>query len=258
MAGLKQKFHDYEFVIAWDSKSQRRMAESTQAVEKGIIPSAYKDNRRTSADMDDQFKDMFAQMGTLKEKLNLINVNQIGSAGYEADDVIHTLCARADPADEIMVITSDKDYYQILRPNVVLYDPLNKTTHTHESFKMRYGIEPGLWVDAGALAGDKSDNIHGADGWGEVTALKYIREFGSLENILTAVSNKPEKNKKELALLTFTERLALAKSLKKMDVVQDLPPYEYKKPVLDRKELERFFLSNGFGSLFISVVRLIT
>lgn len=253
---IKQAHSDYKIVVVWDSKSARRIAESTLGVERGLIPSPYKATRSDHSSPDDNFKSMFEQMDTLKDGLNLTSIQQVHVPGYEADDVIYSYCKGANAQTEIKVVTSDKDYYQLLQDNVKIFDSNKKVEWTKQIFEATYNITPSLWVDVGAISGDAGDNIHGADGWGEKTALKYVQQYGTLEQVLLAIEQKTEKSKKEHALLSFKERLILAKSLKQMDVVQELPSLSQDTRTLDRKALQGFFIKNGFASLLTSVVSL--
>ena len=117
---LKKTHPEYKIVIVWDSKSARRIAESTAATEKGIIPSPYK---ATRGERNEDFKSMFEQMDILKEGLQFTNVQQVHMSGYEADDVIYSYCKSANPDDtDVLVITSDKDYYQAIQDNVRILD----------------------------------------------------------------------------------------------------------------------------------------
>lgn len=256
LAGLKKTYSDYCFVIVWDSKSVRRIVESKEGVEKGIIANTYKSGRLQRKEFDEQFKEMFRQIPILKEKLNLININQVYIEGYEADDVIYSYCKTLRDS-EILVLTSDKDYYQMLNDNVSIYEPIKKELWTKKVFIDHFGIEPELWVDVGAISGDKSDSIEGADGWGEITALKYVKQFGTLEKILSHLTCKTDRTKKEDILTSYKDRLFLAKSLKKMDLVYPLPLLTDKKP-MDKKPLHEFFIQNGFGSLILEEGRLLS
>lgn len=260
LAQLKTNYPERQMVIVWDSKSKRRMAESTEAVVKTLVPSAYKANRRDKSDMDSEFAAMFAQMGILREKLSLINAVQVFVQDFEADDVIFTYVKNLPQEDDVVVVTTDKDYYQMLRENVVLYDAMNKVTIAYEDFKAKYGIEPSQWVDVGALSGDKSDNIFGVYGWGDVTSLKYVKEHGTVETLITFLQAKQNRSKKEDALVGCVDRLTVAKSLKSMDIVPELPQIDRESNLktLNKKELHDFFIQNGFVTLMTSEGRLLS
>ncbi len=250
LVSLKKIYSDYIFVIFWDSKSKRRIAESEAGVSQGYLTRTYKSARQErSEETNEMFKDMFSQMDRLKEALNLINIQQVFKEGFEADDLINSYCKKIGKENEILVITSDKDYYQLLDDNISILEPIKKEMITKESFLKKYGISPIQWIDLGGITGDAGDSIEGAVGWGDVTSLKYLKQYGTMENVLEEVEKKEIKNKKELTLLSFKDRLKIAKSLKQMDVVEDLPEIEDYKENLNNGDLRKFFIDNGFMSL---------
>ena len=126
----------------------------------------------------------------IKKILSAYNIPVLEVPGYEADDVIGTLAWRFS-SDEIGVfmMTPDKDYGQLVRPNVWMYRPQTG----EKSFELlgeqevcaKYGIQKTAQViDLLGLMGDAVDNIPGCPGVGEKTAIKLIDEFGSIENLL--------------------------------------------------------------------------
>ena len=235
LISLKKQYPDHFLVIIWDGGYYRRRAESMAAVEAGIIPSAYKEPRekaKKDADPEKQEKSesLRYQMLQLKEEiLPLIRCLQVYKYGFEGDDLIYTYCDYVHKwGGEAVVVSSDKDFYQTLGfgPEIKIYDAMTSQTITVERFELEFGYSPKLFVDYGALVGESgvtSDNIFGVDGWGKVTANKYVKEFGNLDNIIKCVSEKQVKSKKELKLLESIPRVRLAKSLKQMDIVPNLP-----------------------------------
>jgi DNA polymerase-1 len=184
---LKNLYPDHIILMCWDGKSKRRMAESTEAVEKGLIPSVYKDNREKDKEkMPQPLRDFFDQSPYLKKGFDVAGIPQIRLSSYEADDVVASYCKLLRDDHEIMCVTNDKDYYQLLHENVSIskWHRGEETIITLESFKKEYGIEPDQHIDVGAMMGDDGDNIFGVPSWGEGTALKEIKQLGSWENIL--------------------------------------------------------------------------
>ena len=106
--------------------------------------------------------------------------------GYEADDVIGTLSHQAEQQGFFTyMITGDKDFGQLVTPNIKVYDPLKKEILGVEEVKAKYGIQsPTQLIDILGLMGDTADNIPGCPGVGPKTAEKLIQEFGSIENLL--------------------------------------------------------------------------
>jgi DNA polymerase-1 len=259
MISFRRRFEEYFPVIVWDSKSQRRIAESSDAVSRGIIDSAYKENRKIQddEDIDPMFDSLFQQIQPLKEGLNLCRVMQVVVDGYEADDVIHTYAKQNSEKNiESLMVTSDKDYYQILKyPKTSIYDAMKSTYWTKEIFIKEYGIDPSCWVDVGALAGDASDNIHGVPGVGLSWAVKFIKEYGDLDGVFNGIKAKEKRKKKEQSVLDHHERVMIAKSLKQMDVVDGLPSYRSAPRKVE--PIKEWFRNYMFNSLIIDAWRLV-
>jgi len=115
--------------------------------------------------------------------------------GYEADDLIGTLAVQAAGEGlDVVIVTGDKDMFQLLSPAVRIFDPVKDKTLTEEDCLARFGVEPARVVEIMGLMGDATDNIPGVKGVGEKTAKKLIAEFGTIENLLTHLSDvKGEK-----------------------------------------------------------------
>ena len=96
--------------------------------------------------------------------------------GYEADDLIASFVLNSLPADEqAIIISSDKDLYQLLGDRVKIWKPQPKTFYDAKSLKDEYGIDsPSQWSMVKALSGCLTDNVYGIKGIGEVTAAKYV------------------------------------------------------------------------------------
>ena len=130
-------------------------------------------------------EDLLAQVPLVMEVLDALGIPRIEEPGTEADDVIGTLSRLAEERGmEVVIISSDKDLYQLVSKNVCVRDGLKERTVGEEQVREAFGVEPGQVVELLALAGDPSDNIPGIPGIGEKTASGLIREFGTVENIL--------------------------------------------------------------------------
>ena len=96
--------------------------------------------------------------------------------GYEADDVIASLVKHSIPKDdEIRIVSSDRDLYQLLSPRCSIWSPSLKKETSYHSFKAEHAIEPKAWKWVKAIAGCTSDDIPGIKGIGEKSAVKYMR-----------------------------------------------------------------------------------
>lgn len=180
MYNLRVCSHGVMPVIVWDGGYDHRTALSKRGVELGLIPSLYKANRGAPDPIKDS---IHTQMPDLRYILSTTNIPQIRVDGYEADDVIASYSKKLYDQDRIVTShTTDKDYFQIIRDRVMI---LRKDEIVgHSDFVEKYGIEPCQWVDAGALAGDTGDNIHGVPGVGESTAIGLLKECGDYESVI--------------------------------------------------------------------------
>jgi len=154
------------------------------------IPS-YKEHR-ANPDGSEQIPDeLNAQIPVITEVLAAAGVATAGAAGYEADDVIGTLAARADRPVE--VVTGDRDLFQLVddsRAVTILYTAkgIGRLQVIDEAaVTSRYGIPGRGYAAFAALRGDPSDGLPGVSGVGEKTAAALVRVFGSIEAMLAAI-----------------------------------------------------------------------
>lgn len=111
-------------------------------------------------------------------------------------------------------------------------------------------------LDSGVFVHNSKDDIFGVDGWGAVTANKYVRQYGDLESVIAGVQAIEKKSKKEQTLINSIPRVRLAKSLKKMDLVPDLPRPRMTR-FTDVEQINTLFLELGFASLLKEAWRLV-
>ena len=170
----------------------------------------YKANRKPTPD---EFKQ---QLPYIKRFLECLGVKVLEKPGYEADDIIGTLAKElSEKGAEVVIVTPDKDMRQLINEKIKVISISNRTgkskTYDIETFRKEYGIEPDRVPDLFGLSGDKVDNIPGVPGIGEKTALKLIREFGSLENLYDNLERLTPK-RREL-LQKFKEQAFLSREL---------------------------------------------
>jgi DNA polymerase-1 len=148
--------------------------------------------------------------------------------GYEADDVIGTLVRKSVDADlNVVVISGDKDFQQLVRPGVWLLNPGRggpASVEEHwvgvENGAERLGVPPSFVTDYLSLVGDSSDNVPGVKGIGDKTACELVAQYGHLEEILAHASELTKKRPRE-ALLAHAENARLSKEL--VTIRDDLP-----------------------------------
>jgi DNA polymerase-1 len=164
---LHERFPDGRLVWCFDSVSSRR---------KNLRPS-YKANR--NVDLEDAAvaearKSLREQVGLLRDKyLPALGYRNIfWREGYEADDVIASLCGTV--SGRLWIVSSDNDLLQLLDGDrVMLLNPKGGVT-TEQAFTARWGIKPSSWAAVKAIAGCSGDNVIGVRGVGEKTAAKYL------------------------------------------------------------------------------------
>lgn len=197
LANLRQKFPSHNILIVWDGKSKRRMAESQEAVKNCIVPEAYKENRKKD-EMPQPLKDFYAQSPFLQRGIGQTGFPQIRLPDFEADDVIASYVKLLKGnSEDIVCVTSDSDYFQVLDDNVRIWNGQKMSEVTIDTFKNEWGIDSKQYVDVGALMGDDGDNIFGVPGWGEKTALKEIKKYGSWSKVLQVYHSLNLKNREK-------------------------------------------------------------
>jgi DNA polymerase-1 len=178
---------------------------------------AYKANRKPTPD------DLVSQLEPIKEFCRAFRWAFFEKAGYEADDLLGTLARRgADEGMEVFIVTSDKDFLQLVTDKVKVLNPGKENLiYDIEGVKKRFeGMGPEKVIDIMAIMGDASDNVPGVPGIGEKGALKLIKEFGSLENLLKYASKVKSKSQQAL-LKEHGEQALLCKKL--VSIATDIP-----------------------------------
>lgn len=150
--------------------------------------------------------EFYQQIPIAKEILSAFNIPIFEKPGFEADDIIATIAKKIQteqvfPKIETYIVTGDQDTLQLVNEFIKVYTLGKGIKETVILDKKRvvekYGILPEQMVDFKALAGDPSDNIPGATGIGEKTAVEILKKFGSIEKIYEEIENK--KNIKDLS-----------------------------------------------------------
>src|SRR5688572_8082658 len=167
--------------------------------------------------------------------------------GYEADDVIATVAEHARSKDyEVMVVTGDRDLFQLIQPGVRVMATSRGITDTkiydRDAVIDRYGIPPELIPDFVGLKGDTSDNIPGVPGIGDKTASQLLQEWGDLEGVLSNIDRiSGAKRKQNLTEHAVAARISkrLATSNRDIEVDIDLDGIAAREP--DRSALRATF-----------------
>ena len=187
--------------------------------------------------------------------------------GYEADDVIGTLAVRAAAQGlDAVIVSGDKDFYQLIRPGIALLNPgrggpagVEELWVNDDNASERLGVPPAQVTDYLALLGDSSDNVPGVKGIGEKGAVQLLQEFGDLETLLARAGEVKQKRSRE-ALLAQADSARLSKRLVtiKLDVPVDLDLATITTHPPDTTALGRLFIELEFNSLLARLDRLAT
>src|SRR5205809_6666455 len=201
----------------------------------------------------------------IEQILEAFGVPVVGVDGYEADDVIGTL-ATAGVAQglEVVIVSGDKDFYQLIGPGVALLNPgrggpaaVEEHWVDQSNASNRLGVPPERVVDYLALVGDSSDNVPGVRGVGEKTALELLKTFGDLDAILAHADRIPGKRARE-AVLQHADLARLSRELvtirRDVPVALDLEALRVRPPDVPR--LTELFTELEFRSLIPKVASL--
>ncbi len=200
-------------------------------------------------------EELVPQLARIKEFLDYLNMPRIEKSGFEADDVIGTLAKQAaSDGNRVICLTSDKDYYQLVDGNISLLKPGRKG----EDFECvniqqvidKFGVMPNQVIDVLALIGDSSDNVPGAKGIGEKTAIPLIQEYGNLESLYEHL-DKVEKAAVRSKLEISKDIAFLSKTLVTIDVnvPLDVNYHNCKLQTAKYAELDEFFGLMGFSTI---------
>ncbi|MCU0312715.1 MAG: DNA polymerase I [Solirubrobacteraceae bacterium] len=202
-------------VVAWDAGLSGRKE----------VYEEYKAQRSSRPDL---LKEQWPHLEPLVDAFGYTNVKV---EGFEADDVIATIAERArraDPPIPVVIVTGDRDTFQLIDPDSVVrvMATARGITETklydHRAVVERYGIPPELIPDFYGLKGDTSDNIPGVPGIGDKTAAALLQQFGSLEGVLEHVDEVSGAKRKE----NLREHAEDARVSKRLATVQRDVPVE--------------------------------
>jgi DNA polymerase-1 len=221
-------------VVVWDAGSSGRKE----------VYSEYKAQRSSRPDL------LREQWPHLEPLVDAFGYRNIRVDGYEADDVIASIAEVAktqDPPIEVMVVTGDRDAYQLVDEQVSIMTTSRGITDTRvydrDGVIDRYGIPPELVPDFIGLKGDTSDNIPGVPGIGDKTAADLLQRFGSLEEVLDHIDDiSGAKRKQNLTEHADDARLSKHLATAKRDIpLNGLDISEFVSAAPDRSRLRDVF-----------------
>lgn len=185
LLSLHKEFNDYIFVACLDTHRH--------TLWRSNLNPDYKCNRpKTHPDLVRQFQ-------YVNECLKAANIHCMSSIGYEADDVIASICYQ-NKSKDIVIVSSDKDMFQLLRfPNIKLYNPNTKQYLQNIDCINKYNVTPEQFTFYQTLVGDACDNIKGIKGIGPKKAATLVNQYKSLD-VFLASNTKYDKYRDSILL----------------------------------------------------------
>ncbi len=181
------------------------------------IYSEYKSNRTEMPD------DLAKQMPHITRMSDLLGIKSYTQLGFEADDLIGCLSEWGLAHDlAVYIVSGDKDFAQLVKKNVYLYDTMKDTTIDEKGVVEKWGVPPVQFIDYLAMVGDASDNVPGIAGVGPKGAIKLLNEYETLEGVYKNIDKIEGKLKDKL--ISSKENAFLSKELVtiKTDCMSDI------------------------------------
>jgi len=203
----------------------------------------YKANRASMPD------DLRAQVAPLHEAIQAMGWPLIMEEGVEADDVIGALAKQAEREGiRVIISTGDKDIAQLVNDHVTIVNTMSNEVLDIAGVTKKFGLPPERIVDYLILIGDTSDNVPGVQKVGPKTAVKWLKEYGTLENIIANADNITgvvgENLRKALPWLpTARELITIRCDVGIQESLSDLAPRE-----MDKNKLVELFERFEFKS----------
>jgi len=165
-----KRFPEKEIVFVWDS---------VYSIRREVYPEYKKVREENSSEISEYEKRSrevaYAQFSEIREVvLPMLGFTKIYSQnGYEADDIMASLLIN-NPEYKFIIITTDKDIYQLISEKCMLFNPVTKSMETMTTFYDKYDCFPHLWGKARSISGCSTDNVRGVKGVAEKTAIRYL------------------------------------------------------------------------------------
>ena len=182
-------------------------------------------------------EELVPQFPLTRDATRAFNLACLEIEGFEADDIMATLAARArDAGARVTIVSSDKDLMQMVGGGVEMYDAMKNRRIGIEEVEEKFGVAPNRVIDVQSLAGDSVDNIPGAPGIGVKTAALLINEFGDLDTLLER-AGEIKQPKRRQTLIEKADQIRVSRELvtlkQDMEIEFDFEQFEFKDPEPD-------------------------
>ncbi|RCL02474.1 MAG: DNA polymerase I [Candidatus Tokpelaia sp. JSC161] len=223
---------------------------SSKTFRKKIYPQ-YKANRREPP------QDLIPQFSLIRQASYAFNLPYVEKEGFEADDLIATYAFQAvEVGADVTVISSDKDFLQLVNDHVSIYDSVKDKLIGVEGVIEQWGVPPTKMVDLQAMIGDSVDNVPGIPGIGPKTAVTLIETFGDLETLLKQAKDITQPKLRE-KIINYGELARISRQLVQLcstvPVDDSLESFILRAP--SKYKLIRFFKEMDFKNLLLRISR---
>jgi DNA polymerase-1 len=195
-------------------------------------------------------EELIPQFALIREATRAFSVAAIELPDWEADDLIAAYArSTTEAGGQVTIVSSDKDLMQLIRPGVIMLDPIKQKPIGPQEVMEKFGVTPDKMVEVQALIGDPTDNVPGVPGIGPKGAAQLINEYGDLEHVLVAAQAMKASKRREM-LLQHAETARVSRSLVLLrdDAPMPLPVDALAQRDADPNELREWLLKQGFRS----------
>ena len=165
--------------------------------------------------------DLIPQFELIRQATKAFNVVAVDRVGFEADDLIASYArAGRDAGYTVVIVSSDKDFMQLIEPGISMLDPLKNRAIGEAEVREKFGVDPEKMIDLQALAGDSTDNVPGVPGIGVKIAAELLGIYGDLEKLLQR-AKEIKQPKRRQNLIDHANMARISRDL--VTLRQDLP-----------------------------------
>ena len=223
----------------------------------------HKEYKEYKAHREAQPDELYAQIPKIKKIAKALNIPIYSKAGFEADDLIGTICRKIDGKIEKIILTGDMDTLQLVNNDTKVYamsrGVQDAILYNHDKVKEKYsGLSPNQMTDYKALRGDPSDNIPGVKGIGEKTATELLTNFNTLDKIYSQIKSDKVSNVKPRIIELLKKYKKDAYLSKKLATIKcntdiDFKLKEAKFGNFNKEELSNILKDLEFNSLILKI-----